>query len=317
MSAVTYRPWSSGRFTVGVGLRSVSGAPVFLLDSQFDHYRQNKARVRTENLEKYYPQNVGLTESELAATVSHLSRIADSEGIAPATRLPGEPGFRDGFDEFCCRVQEDISIWKQDQGREWLAAIHLAAPNHWSPAEKIGRSFVDSHLPVPKIAPIAMIAGKLFQQGLERGVQERLAWGVATDNRLNHHPLPPNGVPLSDWHGRSFDPTSPKLFARVERQTLFPVPGHQLLVFTIRTFFVDVATLPAEEKLLIDACIGSMSEDILRYKGLAADRDAIRAWLRTTSSEDPGSPLEEQCPLAGRPVPREPLLLSSSASSSV
>lgn len=317
MTEFSFSPWSSGRFTVGVGLRAIPGAPVFLCDSQFSHYRQNKARVRTENLEKYYPQNVGLTDGELAATVAHLNQIAGREGIAQARLLPDEVPFRDGFDEFCCRVQEDVSIWKQDHGREWLAAIHLAAPNHWSPAEKIGQSFVDSHLPVPKIAPIAMIAGKLFQQGLERGVQERLAWGVATDDRLNHHPLPPNGVPLSDWHGRSFDPENPRLFARVERQTLFPVPGHQLLVFTIRTFFVDVATLPAEEKLLIDACIGSMSEDILLYKGLAADRDAIRAWLRITSSEDPGSPLEEQCPLAGRPVPREPLLLSSSASSSV
>lgn len=311
-----YRPWASGRFTVGVGLKPLAGGPIFLCDEQSAHYRRNKAQVRTEDLEKYYPTNASLSASELAATVAHLNRIADREGIAPAQLLSGEVPFRDGFDEFCCRVQEDVSIWKKAGGREWLAAIHLAAPNHWAPADKIGKSFVESHLPVPKIAPIALIAGKLFEQGLVRGPQERLAWGVATDDRLNHHPLPPAGISLEEWHGRSFDVAEPRLFARVERQTLFPVPGHDLLVFTIRTFFVDVATLPVEEKLQLDACLWSMSEDVLRYKGLAADRQAISDWLCATSSADRGSRSGARCPPEVRPVPPERPLPSSSASSS-
>lgn len=84
-----------------------------------------------------------------------------------------------------------------------------------------------------------------------------------------------------DWQGRSFDPHHPKLFARVERQTIFPVPGHSLLVFTIRTFFVDVATLPSVDKQQISQCLDSMDEDILRYKGLMHDKSLIQDWLQS------------------------------------
>lgn len=281
MSLCPYTPWNSRRFTVGVGLKSIAGQRVFLQDTEWAHYRGNKANVRNENLNKYYPPNVGLSEAELNATTDYLKTLAQREGITEAVLLPSETPFRDEFDKFCCSVQEDISIWKKAGDREWLAAIHLAAPNHWAPEDKIGKSFTDSHIPVPKIAPISQIAGKLFQQGLERGLQERLAWGVATDNRLNHHPTPPAGVKIEDWHGRSFDPEHPKLYARVERQTLFPVPDHSLLVFTIRTFFVDVASMSAIDKQQISQCMDSMDEDILRYKGLLHDKGLIQSWLQS------------------------------------
>lgn len=281
MSHCPYSPWNTRRFIVGVGLKSIPGQKIFLQDEEWAHYRGNKANVRNENLAKYYPANVGLSDAELSAATNYLKEIAQREGISEVTLLPSEVPFRDEFDKFCCSVQEDISIWKKEGEREWLAAIHLAAPNHWAPEDKIGKSFTDSHIPVPKIAPISQIAGKLFQQGLERGLQERLAWGVATDNRLNHHPSPPSGILLEDWHGRSFDVEHPKLFARVERQTLFPVPGHSLLVFTIRTFFVDVATLPSVDKQQISQCMDSMDEDILRYKGLLLDKSPIQNWLQS------------------------------------
>lgn len=109
-----------------------------------------------------------------------------------------------------------------EDNKEWLALIHLSASNHWDAREKIGRSFTQSHQPIPHIDPISKAAPKIYEQIQIRGPMECFAWGVATDDRLNHHPEPPPDISPEEWKGRSFDRSSPNLYARIERQTPFP-----------------------------------------------------------------------------------------------
>ncbi len=275
-----YTPWRSGRFTIGVGLRAPTTPHIFLGGDGLARLLENKAQVRRERLAKYYPPHHDLSSEELAHATNYLRGQILAAGLPIKTHIDG-PGFRDDLDQLACSVAEDIALWKRDDEKDWLAALHLCAPNHWSPEEKIGKSFLPVHAPVPKIAPVAQIALKLFDQILERGLQERLAWGVATDDRPNHHPAPPVGVAPSEWQGRSFDEASPRLFARVERQTVSPVPHTRLIVFTIRTYFVDVRTLSREDRDLMSLALDSMDEEILRYKGLFHDRPLIQRWLKS------------------------------------
>ncbi len=75
----------------------------------------------------------------------------------------------------------------------------------------------------------------------------RFAWGISTDDRLNHHPEPPVGYDPEEWRGRKF---SDQFFVRVERQNLIGLKEVDAFIFTIRTYFYDVEALNSEEKKL-------------------------------------------------------------------
>jgi hypothetical protein len=243
-------PWRSNRFLVGVGLRPLEDISLALhRDHNEEAYLAHKKELSSREKNRVFPPLHQLTDDELKASVNLLGTLRPDLATLD-------------FHNFCLNVQEDISLWKAQGEQEWLAALHLSCPNHWAPEEKIGKSFIDVHAPIPGIAPISAIARKLFQQNYERGPTERLAWGVATDTLLDHHPQ--YAAP-----GRSFNPEKPELYVRLERQSLLPVPECSVMIFTIRTYFLDCAQLPREDRVSIANCIQSMSPALLHYKGLA------------------------------------------------
>ena len=76
-------------------------------------------------------------------------------------------------------VAEDLAIIRRDpaEGRDWLAWIHLAFPNHWSPAAKVGRSFLTVHEPVADFDRVARSANRMLEALVHRGPFVRFAWG--------------------------------------------------------------------------------------------------------------------------------------------
>lgn len=197
--------------------------------------------------------------------------------------LEGKVRFENAWDASGAQVPEDLAIWKLNaDGSEEIEALHLNAPNHWAAQDKIGRSFANVHAPVGHIDKIIPWAVRILNGIIKSGPYVRFAWGVGTDRRLNHHPIPPPGVPDHSWGGRRFDPTHPKLYARVERQVLWGFPELNRALFSIRTYFHDVEDLkhthPQAVKGLKEA-IASMSPESLIYKGLVNDRDAVIAYL--------------------------------------
>jgi dimethylamine monooxygenase subunit A len=270
------KPWRTGKFTIGAGLKPLLEKPVFEQEDAEEKYLQNKITTRKESLEKLYPSPVGLSPEELSLVAGALAeRLArDRPGFKLNNNFPA----RDPVDLIISQVPEDFSIWKMQHHREWLALIHLSSPNHWDARDKIGKSFLEAHLPIPHIDPVSKAAPTLFRQIQTKGAFERYAWGVATDERLNHHPEPPPGISQDEWRGRSFDRKDPQLFIRMERQTLFPI-NHELIGFTIKTTFTDVTSLSVEDRNLIIQCLAGMDEEILKYKGLITDRAAILSWL--------------------------------------
>ena len=313
-----YFPLQKGRYEVTAGLYPLGtdfgnghdDKLIFQIDANFPRYREEKITARKERLEKYYC--AGTLAPDKKSYITHfiinrlcqehptlfriqvwnnhhhlLCRLTDDRlkfdpDFILLSPLPDSNGYVDSLDGLAMQVQEDIALVEiPDNGHDRITALHLCFPNHWSAEDKIGQSFLDSHAPVPGMAKINQQADKLLTSLLHRGPFVRFAWGLATDDRLNHHPVSPDSANTELWHGRCFDPTNPELYLRVERQVIQGFPVINTLLFTIRTYFYDVAILKRvpEKRRALQSALQSMSAATLHYKGLSQNLPLILDWL--------------------------------------
>lgn len=283
MQRARYVPFSHGKYEVAAGLKPLEtdfgngerDRRLFQIDDDYDRHLAGKAAARREALAKYYPPVL----AEDQAVVDQIARWA-AERLAreyPGRAWPAPPtgadSARDALDALALRVPEDLAVLRREGAREWMAAIHLCFPNHWAAEDKVGRDFNAVHAPVAGFGKLARGKDGIVEMMVTKGPFVRFAWGVATDRELNHHPR-------NAFQGRAFDPARPELHVRVERQTLTPFPELDASLFTIRTYFLDVASeLSVGERAQLAAAIGSMTDEQLRYKGLSASRDPILTWI--------------------------------------
>jgi hypothetical protein len=317
-----YFPYQKGRYEVAAGLLPLSkdfgngpwdqllvqiGEDFPIFRAQFEENRSKEAVNKyvceargadqsaigevavfiAETLAKDYPSQISFEGSVFQSSFTGETLLFDATTNSVMTKI-GNIQYESAWDAVGAQIPDDIAIWKlQDDGSEIIETLHLNSPNHWAALDKVGKSFAAVHQPVAHIEKIVPYAVNLLEGILAKGPFVRFAWGVGTDDRLNHHPVPPKGVDPVAWAGRRFDPENPKLYARVERQVLWGFPKLNRALFTIRTYFQDVSELkkthPEAVKGLSEAIL-SMSPQSLIYKGLTADRDAIVQWLQTTHS---------------------------------
>ena len=314
-----YFPIDKGIFEIAPGLRPFGtdfgngdlDKKLFQIDSEFSKYRDNKINCANEDLSKYfnthnlnpelrksicffisktlaadYPQHFkfsfyesGAWDLECFLTKEFLS--FDSTGIlnSAKSRTPAI----DGLDALATQIQEDFALLQQtDLGENFLSALHVCSPAHWSPGSKIGKDFTSVHAPIPGIEKINSAAKHFTEAMVKKGPFVRFVWGFATDNRLNHHPEPPLGISLEAWHGRKFvDPSQSDFFLRVERQVTWGFADLNAALFTIRISFwegQEIKKDPIKSELLLSALKG-MRPEILKYKGLAGSIDPLVSWL--------------------------------------
>jgi dimethylamine monooxygenase subunit A len=293
-----YLPFLDGKYSTAPALTAMAKTEsakdqfVFQLDDQYQDYVENKHACRREDISKYYVEKELRKETlatinqtivrQLVAEYPDIFILETSQNayFLHNTRTGGglqwnedwidivHPAYTSLFDALCSQVQEDVAICQLDGERDWLAAIHLSAPNHWAPAEKIGRPFSAVHAIVPGMEKLNQQYFKMLVTAVQKGPFFRFAWGIATDTRLNHHPLPPPGVDPVDWQGRRVEADTSKIYLRVERQTITGVPACNAFLFTIRTYFYDIDELAPEEKTALFRAVEGMSPQSLEYKGL-------------------------------------------------
>jgi hypothetical protein len=275
---------------------------VFQLDECYEDYLKNKADCRLEDVHKYYveaelyPETAAAVNrhivQQLTTEYPDIFTLTTEDGYALHNTRTGQsirwkgdwktiqhPVYRSLFDALSSQVQEDIAICQLNDDKDWLAAIHLSAPNHWAPAEKIGRPFSSVHAVVPGMEKLNQQYFKMLVTAVQKGPFFRFAWGIATDTRLNHHPTPPPGHDPVQWQGRRVEADSQRIYLRVERQTLNGIPSCNAFLFTIRTYFYDVDQLTAVEKEALSMAVESMSPLSLEYKGLTDKVDIVRTRL--------------------------------------
>jgi hypothetical protein len=183
------------------------------------------------------------------------------------------------FDALCSQVQEDVAICQLQDDKDWLAAIHLSSANHWAPSDKIGRPFSSVHGIVPGMEKLNQHYFKMLMTAVSKGPYTRFAWGISTDTRLNHHPLPPPNVDPIYWQGRRVEHNSSHIYLRVEKQNIIGFAEQNAFLFTIRTFFYDIEELSTEEKEALFMAVEGMSPESLEYKGLTDKVDILRKRL--------------------------------------
>jgi hypothetical protein len=313
-----YFPLQKGHYEVTPGLHTLEtdfgNGPddklLFQIDENFSWYREEKLTARKEALRKYYCENAlapakksyiahfivlrlcqehpTLFRYQLQDNCHYLlcqlsgDKLIFDPDFVLLDPQPDSNGYVDCLDGLAMQVQEDFALIEiTDKGHDRITALHLCFPNHWAAVDKIGQSFISSHAPVPGMAKINQRADQLLNSLLNRGPFVRFAWGLATDNRLNHHPVAPEYANNDEWQGRRFDPANPELYLRVERQVIQGFPAIHSLLFTIRTYFYDIAILKQspEKRQALQSALQSMSAATVRYKGLAESLPLILAWL--------------------------------------
>lgn len=183
-----YTPFAAGRYTTGPAMRTLgfdfgNGAADRLsiqIDAQYRHYRANKLACRRppDHIDRYYARDTGNEDIQPALAVWLAGRLAteypeffyykyadhqhslrndlmnetivwnDAGDLLPASALHFEAV--DLCDALMMQIPEDVAVTRFTADRnDTQALIHLCAPNHWAPGDKIGRSFAGVHDVVP------------------------------------------------------------------------------------------------------------------------------------------------------------------------
>lgn len=273
-----YFPIKNGQYTTEPGLTKPD-SPIFEIDKEWPLYISNKKYCCRHHLSRHYARfrpNPAtekaichfITDQLLASYPTFFRLENQKERDVLHCGLSGEQIGYDGedrFDALCRQIQEDVAVVQFNDTIDWLSLAHICAPNFWSAGEKIGKSFADIHEIVP-----GMIKNHtpMLRAILRKGTFERFGWGVTYDSRLNHHPHPLPRIDEETWHNRTFNLVEPKVYLRVERQTLTGFSNEKAILFTIRTYLYPATSFNNHELDNIISAISGMSNETRTYKGL-------------------------------------------------
>lgn len=318
-----YFPIDRGLYEVAPGLRPLGfdlgqgewDQKIFQIDEHFEKFRANKLLCRNERLSKYevrkgiepksekvlaqflkdrflqdHPEYFKKTISPLGEVIecSHTGDVitlsAEGELLAFEARENLEPSPSSALDALAMQVPEDITLLQRRNGEDSLSYLHLCSPSHWAAEDKAGLSFVQIHNLIPHIEKINRAAANMVEAMINKGPFVRFVWSFVTDQRLNHHPVPPLGIDPDVWKGRSFakEKASPFDF-RVERQVVYGLPAIEASLFTIRVSFIEGQAIKDNERQrsqLLSA-LRSMSPESRIYKGVSHCFDELTAYLAT------------------------------------
>ena len=300
-SPALYTPWTNGVYGVAPALRPLgtdfgngaADARVFQLDSELEKYQQNKRNALRERRGKYalaWKLDREVEQAVIDFFVTRLAAeypdrfVADWEGEyrvleSDDRRWTLPPSRSDrasaALDLLARLVQEDVAVVRTMDESDWIAYLHLCSPSHWAAEEKIGRSFFETHAPVPHFERVNAASAGLVDAMINKGPFVRFVWTVESDDRLNHHPEPPPGIEKREWDGRDF--SHGRFWVRTERQVIWGLPAVGASIFTIRVGFVPDTVVLASEILrtTLAAGVRSMSPKSIEYKGLVPGRDDL------------------------------------------
>lgn len=223
------------------------------------------------------------------AALPPLERLADALALAvqedlvvireraarepEAPRAAGQPAPDEaGADETPMQEGAAHAAMRTAGGRAEL--LHVCFPSAWDPAGRAGASFAELHAPVPHGEVLRKAAPQVVRAMVSKGPFVRYVWSLAPDGRLDRNPRRHEDL------GAAAPPE--RLWFRVERQTVMPLPGLARALFTIRVYMApltSVLTGPERAGTLASA-IASMDAPLRAYKGVGEGRDALLAWLR-------------------------------------
>ncbi|MDZ7799188.1 MAG: DUF3445 domain-containing protein [Trueperaceae bacterium] len=201
-------------------------------------------------------------------------------GADAARLLADAPAATRLGDALALSLPEDL-VWMRCDGAAGRAALlHVSFPSHWAPETRAGASLLELHGPVADGARLRDASAAVMKAICSKGRYQRFVWNLVQGGAASRHPdevgrpgpakAPEEGDVLSRW------------WFRVERQGTLPFPARGFALFTIRILQAPLRAVLAAEPgraARLAASIRSMRPEVLAYKGLAQDRDALLAAL--------------------------------------
>lgn len=304
-----YFPFEQDTYALALGVRAMrEDEPVIEVDEA--HYREEVAlkaanltahlgaRFRalpgTEPLQwelltvllplmaRQQPRHFALTvDGERWHWRNHLLGTATRFTPGAADSLPLPP-----LDWLGRQVQEDLLL--MDGTREGLPLVagQLCFPAMWSLEEKLGRSLLDVHVPVPGFNEKVGRATVKLMEGLKPGRSvTRVNWAITVTDRLDLEPWT-----LPEWRhlfeGLTPDNAGERCFLRLERQTLTLLPRTRGILFTIHTYRAPVAGEVAEpgRKLRLANVLRTVPKEMRDYKRLTPLIEPLLAYLEASAA---------------------------------
>lgn len=177
------------------------------------------------------------------------------------------------------QVQEDLCLLDTNDPGFPLVAGCLCFPSMWSLDEKLGRSLLDIHVPVPFFHDKLGLSTMRLIERLKEPVW-RLNWGIYPTPRLDLEPMT-----LPEWEP-SLGSIRPEdagahLYLRVERQTLSRLPKTRAILFTIHTYVGSIEDEIGDARRLerMRNVLRTVPPESQRYKRLAPYLPALLAYL--------------------------------------
>jgi len=187
--------------------------------------------------------------------------------------------YRDAWDALAMQVPEDLIIHAVDnkEDKDFADTIHLCHANGWSAQGRIGKSFAEIHDFLPKKMfpqPTKIVKG--FINGM--ATFERVgAISFRTNTDLNVHP--------SKLRNDKFTIDDPSLVMRFERQTVTGFKELNAMLFTIRTYFVDVNNKDLDKRNAFINAFEAETDHVYSAEFLEKNKVDILKWLRGDESE--------------------------------
>jgi hypothetical protein len=178
-------------------------------------------------------------------------------------------------------VQEDFCLLQASASGYRLTAAVLCFPAHWRLADKLGRPLDVLHAPVPGFdARLARPVDRFFAGLLVERPVWRVNWSLVDTPELFR-------PPEHRARPKTIDATraGEQIWLRVERQTLRRLPGCGDVVFGIRTYVEPLAEVTPEVAQALALRVREMPADMAAYKGIAAIRAPLLAWLERRAAD--------------------------------
>lgn len=245
---------------------------IFQFDWNFHHHMANKRLCRAERLSKYYQkiEPIDLT------IINDFIRDKVVESLGTCILYMNDPEYFDVFDALAMQVAEDLAVY--DTKNQRVVALHLCHANGWSAEGNIGKSFEHIHEEVKNSkGQLIVPAPNKFVKKLMKLNSSIERVGAISFNKyadLNRHP--------DKKELRSFDPTTPSLFMRVERQTVTPFAETDQFLFTIKTHFYDCS-----DPKYIDSAIDIFTNphpDLYSKWFVDEYKDQVLPWLESVKN---------------------------------
>lgn len=195
--------------------------------------------------------------------------------VAELTGLTGEATIREAGD----RVQEDLLVLDPNQPGLPLVAGHLCFANAWCLDDKLGRSFLEIHGPVPGFSSSIGPSSERLLLNLKQGRPvARLNWAVKSSGQLD---LTSRWDPqVAEWNREvTAANAGDHCWMRAERQTLSRLERSGMVLFTVHTYTQTVKSLSMEQKTNLLGVLRSCPEEMLRYKGIWPFHSQLIEWL--------------------------------------